>query len=161
MIPPCILSSIYRNSEEKIILESQSAIARIEDQLGNGRGAVFACAGDSAYPISYYMLKPYEVSKWSIVQCYIFTKQSYLTLRIQPIRGSGGTARHWADWERWPLRMSSVTTANGPVWMPQILKPRVLFIHRRPEESFRHIGYWTTHKACHQPKDSSFLWHAS
>ena len=56
-----LIFRVWRNSEEKVLLESQDVSGTIAEQLGNGPKAVFQVAGDSAYPLSPFVLKPYPV----------------------------------------------------------------------------------------------------
>ena len=41
-------------------MEGQDLRGRIAEQLGNGPGAVYCVAGDTAYPISPFLLKAYK-----------------------------------------------------------------------------------------------------
>ena len=59
---------MWRNSEEKVILEGQDLGGRMEEQLGNGPKAVYMVAGDSAYGISPFLIKAYKVQR-NVHQC--------------------------------------------------------------------------------------------
>ena len=76
---PNHLNRVWNNSEERVILEGQSTAARLAEQLGNGPGAVFCVAGDSAYPLSNFLLKKFKVIHCAVLY---FCRQSFACIYV-------------------------------------------------------------------------------